>query len=130
MTGEPSNSPMEFCPDCDYMLYIESKPHEDDENVFTTENICKNCGYTREIGDKMLIISDTNTSYDTNIKIAPYLQENIIHDPTIPHVTDIQCPFQDCTKKPNQENDVMYMKYDHINMKYVYKCTYCKQSWK
>lgn len=128
----PSGSTMEFCPNCDYMLYIESKKLDEDEKKkeFVTTNICKNCGYTREIGNKTMIISDTNTKYDTNIKLAPYLQDNTLYDPTIPHVNDIVCPYSNCSKPSGRDNDVMYMKYDHTNMKYVYKCTYCKQSWK
>lgn len=121
---------MQFCPDCEYMLYIQSRPVDDTEDEYVTQHICKNCGFSKDIGELSLLVSDTNTAYDTNIKLAPYLQDNIVHDPTIPHVNDIECPFKECTKPTAAENDVMYMKYDYSNMKYVYKCCYCKKSWK
>ena len=30
-------------------------------------------------------------------------------------------------KKP--ENEVVFIKYDHVNMKYVYICCHCNHSW-
>lgn len=56
----------------------------------------------------------------------PFLDVGVFSDPTLPHLTDIVCPSAECSKKDNVENDIVYMRYDDENMKYVFCCMHCK----
>jgi hypothetical protein len=52
-------------------------------------------------------------------------------DPTLPHVHTIKCPNSDCTSNTSEvEKDVIYLKYDVINMKFIYICNLCDTQWR
>ena len=119
---------MEFCEFCNNMYYIKEKSDQDD-----TQDLiyyCKNCGSEKEIKDgqysKKILSNDCDTMQS---KYLQYINPNIIYDLTIPHVNNVTCTNDSCIKKPSESNDVMYIKYDHRNIKYVYFCTYCKYFW-
>lgn len=115
---------MEFCEYCNNMYYIK----EDDENNIVY--FCKNCNSEKIIQetDEAKKIS-INTYNGTSEKYLKYINPNIIYDNTIPHVNNIECPNKECTKDKKSENDVVYIKYDNTNIKYIYCCSYCKYFW-
>ena len=54
-------------------------------------------------------------------------------DPTLPRINTIKCPNPECksnTKDGEKDREVIYMRYDDINMKYVYICAVCDIVWK
>ena len=52
-------------------------------------------------------------------------------DPTLPHVNTIKCPSDSCKSNTMQaERDVIYLKYDAINMKFLYICNVCDARWR
>jgi len=57
-------------------------------------------------------------------------------DPTLPRVKNIPCPNASCITKTTDgesktvENDVIYLRYDDANLKYVYICANCNTVWK
>ncbi len=52
-------------------------------------------------------------------------------DPTLPHVKNIKCPNEECRSNTgSSDRDVIYMKYDAVNLKYLYICNVCEQHWK
>ena len=54
-------------------------------------------------------------------------------DPTLPRINNIPCPNSacDCNRAKNPvPTEVIYMRYDDINMKYIYICTICDNIWK
>lgn len=117
---------MEFCTYCDNMLYIK----DDQEDKFDVKYYCKNCNFEKPLSTDMittLIIQNKYTQQTTNIHNI--MNDNIIHDPTIPHIDNIQCPNNSCTKPDDKGNDIMYIKTDNENLKFVYYCTYCKHFW-
>ena len=118
---------MEFCNNCDNMLYVR-----DNECVEDVEYFCKYCNFTKSLSNKSKMLS--STTYNNNdINFDSMLNINIEYDKSIPHVNHILCineKTNECSKPKNLENDVMYIKYDHKNMNYIYYCTYCKTFWK
>lgn len=114
---------MEFCNFCDNMLYIKSN----EENPFDVKYYCKNCTFEKPLSTGMVI----QNRYDntTNVNYKSIINKNIVHDPTIPHIDNIPCLNSQCTKPEDQGNDVMYIKVDNINLKFIYYCTYCKHYW-
>ncbi len=111
---------MKFCPACDNMLFID---------LLETKKLvyyCKNCTYKEEIDQKTQIIIDDNKISDA-MNYSMFLNENIKYDTTLPHVNNINCTYEDCKK---EKKDVIYMKYDFVNMKYLYYCCDCERFFK
>lgn len=52
-------------------------------------------------------------------------------DPTLPRVHNVDCVNTMCDSHNNQEKkEIIYIRYDHQNMKYLYLCPCCDHSWK
>jgi hypothetical protein len=49
-------------------------------------------------------------------------------DPTLPRIHNIPCPNPECATKEGKE--VIYIRYDDTNLKYLYLCTECDKLWK
>jgi DNA-directed RNA polymerase subunit M/transcription elongation factor TFIIS len=99
----------------------------DDKNLI---NFCKYCGH-----------EDENILNTQNLKVLKYSKEsknNDIHinqytkyDPTLPHMTTIKCPNVNCVSNLDEkiEQDIVSIRYDDNNMKYMYCCCHCDYSW-
>lgn len=52
-------------------------------------------------------------------------------DPTLPRIDNILCPNHTCvTNTGEKEREIIYIRYDDVNMKYVYLCSDCDTVWK
>jgi hypothetical protein len=91
---------------------------------------CKACNYQeiQENKESFLIIDDNKI--DDTTKYSQYINKYLKHDPTLPRVNNIVCPNKDCTKIQDKDNEVIYIKYDITNMKYLYYCCHCDFFWK
>ena len=119
---------MKFCDKCNNMLYIKIM---DDEQKLTY--YCKNCGWTKDHNSEDIDNCIYTKNY-TNEKISYkwMIHKDLCHDPTLPKVNNIPCPNDACptnsaTPEPKQ---VVYLKYDRENLKYLYMCCVCFHSWK
>ena len=113
---------MEFCDVCDNMLYIK---HEN-EKVFYKCNCC-----LKEFMDfetKSKCISKTKLHKEAT-SYKSYVSDHVFNDPTLPCINSVACPNADCSKAPDQEGEVIYIKYDTTGMKYLYCCKHCKHFW-
>lgn len=115
---------MKFCSICDNFLYIKL----DDEQKMMYH--CKNCNNTEvtTTTGSLCIMDNNYIDDDTNYK--QYINKYIKHDPTLPRVKNITCINESCTKPPEKNNEIIYVKYDFENMKYMYHCVFCKHFWK
>lgn len=119
---------MDFCERCQNMLYIRIQ-REDDNKQLT--NYCKNCNYTKNLpNDKSIPIIETVYEKTQNINYELYINPYIKYDPTLPRVNNIKCVNEKCTKKKEDMNEIIYIKYDNENMKYLYYCVHCEHFWK
>lgn len=116
---------MEFCEKCDNMYYM--KTNDKTELVY----FCKYCGH-----------EDDELIYTKNLKVHKFSKESknkdvhineyTKYDPTLPHVNTIKCPNSDCVSNEPESNigqDVIYLRYDDKNMKYMYLCCNCDTNW-
>ena len=118
---------MHFCVQCSNMYYISINPEEPNELVY----YCRNCGHT----DYTISQKDVTVS---KIQLKKSEQEfgHIINkytklDPTLPRMSDILCPNGAClTNIDNVPREIIYIRYDDVNMKYVYLCSTCDTVWK
>ena len=116
--------PSDFCPTCRYYLYL-------DQDGKTLRRVCRNCGYQTEDTKGGLILEiDLKEKTSEGYKIL--MNEFTKKDPTLPHVNTIKCPNDECKSNGNApvEKDVIYLKYDAVNLKFLYICNICDTQWR
>ena len=124
---------MEFCDICDNMLYIKHVMKEEsmrDESVSNgVEYFCKFCGNVESLAqNEPKLIS--KVSFQNNQDVEDLVGGDMINDITLPHVHNIPCKNTDCVRPEGEKHDVILMRYDTKNSKYMYYCTYCHTKWK
>ena len=120
---------VEFCPSCDYYLYQKAvgseatKPMGPKVTPSTQMyRICHNCGYQRADARGGLIL-ETDLQEKTSEGYKILLNEFTKMDPTLPLLDNIKCPNKECgSNKGAVKADIIYMKYDPVNLKYLYLC--------
>ena len=119
---------MKFCKVCDNMLYINVDTDTDGRHKLTMQ--CKNCSYSEiEESDDAVVIDD-NSNFEANAAYIDYINNPyLIHDPTIPRLKTVPCDNASCSKPDTKDNDIMYIKYDMNNNRYLYICRFCNHHW-
>lgn len=121
---------MHFCNKCDNMYYIKIN----EENGNNISYYCRNCG---DIDDNL--INTSKCILKENITKADQKFSNVINkytkmDITLPRINYIKCPSENCESNKSDFNikdrEVIYLRYDDTNMKYIYLCCHCDFSWK
>ena len=117
---------MHFCYNCSNMYYI--RINSDDPNSLVY--YCRQCGNE----DKFIGVENVCVS-KIQIKKSERSFNHIINkytkmDPTLPRVNNILCPNPDCTTNTkNDPREIIYIRYDDTNMKYIYLCSSCDTVW-
>lgn len=119
---------MHFCDKCQNMYYI--KIDTDDTNILV--HYCRNCGnINKEINDNYCV-SDINIKKQIK-KHDNFINRYTVLDPTLPRIDNVPCPNPSCLtndEKKSKSNEVIYIRYDDTNLKYIYLCTHCNHTWK
>jgi len=123
---------MNFCNICDNMYYIKlnEKMKDADEIIY----YCRNCGNSNndliDMGKCILKENISKNDSKYSIKINKYTKL----DKTLPRINNIKCPNENCESNLQDfditKREIIYIRYDHINMKYVYLCNHCDYVWK
>jgi DNA-directed RNA polymerase subunit M/transcription elongation factor TFIIS len=114
---------MNFCDKCNNLYYLH---FSDEKSLYY---YCRNCG--DEKGnvniDDLCISSYEEKKNQAFSKINEYTK----YDPTLPHSHTIRCPNQECksNKDNSVESDVIYLRVDDVNMKFMYLCVNCDTNW-
>ena len=97
-----------------------------DDKLF---RMCDTCGYQKE--DTGGLITETYIKDKESDSYKILLNEFTRQDPTLPHVVTIKCPRASCsTNTAGKTRDVIYIKYDEWNLKYLYICNVCGEQWR
>ena len=118
---------MHFCSNCKNMYYIKI----DEDNPNSLLYYCRNCG-----NEDSLITEDNICVSKTQIKkgeksFSHFINKYTKLDPTLPRVSNILCPNKDCpTNTKNEPREIIYIRYDDLNINYVYLCSTCDTTWK
>jgi DNA-directed RNA polymerase subunit M/transcription elongation factor TFIIS len=100
-----------------------------DQDGNKLRRICRNCGFQEEEKGGLVLEMDLKEKTSEGYKIL--MNEFTPLDPTLPHVNTIKCPNGECqTNTSGKERDVIYLKYDAVNMKFLYICTVCETQWR
>lgn len=114
---------MRWCPKCSNYLY-----HKISEDQLNRQ--CLKCGYSESDQEGGLVL-ETRVQERASEGYKILLNEFTPEDPTLPHVKNIKCPNEQCPSNVGSESrDVIYIKYDATNLKYLYICTKCPQRWR
>jgi len=120
---------MEFCPECENMLWIKIMNETNDPKLSFLKKYCKNCGYTTAKIENNCIYENTYNFKDASYKSK--INKYLCHDITLPRVNNLNCPNAECpTNTSGDSKEVVYINYDPENLKYVYECCKCHTRWR
>ena len=114
---------MKFCKHCDNMLYLKLVDDDSEESAIKKPKyVCNNCNNNNEYDqndNSCLFKIDYNLD---NIKKSSFINPFIYEDITLPRAEGIKCPNANC---PKAKSEIIYIKYDNENMKFIYICLDC-----
>ena len=120
---------MKFCPTCRYYLYLSEVDTPTGDGTKTLMRVCRNCGY-QEVDEGGLVL-ETDLKEKTSEGYKILMNEFTKSDPTLPHLDTIKCPKEECpTNTSGTKKDVIYLKYDAVNLKFLYICNVCDTHWR
>ena len=109
------------------MYYLKLRESEGN----TLIHYCRHCGHEAdELTDSNVCILKTQINRSEE-KYAHVINEFTKEDPTLPRIKTIRCPKQECSSNSNDsDREVLYIRYDDANLKYIYMCAKCNTTWK
>ena len=119
---------MKFCTICSNMYYIKLDDEDNNKIVY----YCRNCGNNNnELMDGKCILKENITKSDNKYSI--YINKYTKLDNTLPRINYIKCPNDKCMSNSaefdTKNREIIYIRYDDINMKYMYLCSHCDITW-
>lgn len=119
---------MKFCSKCDNMYYIGIDA--DDNNKL--KYYCRSCG-----NEDTTLTEEGVCVLDTQFKNKEHKSSHLVNkytklDPTLPRIHNVKCPSATCSTNAAGKTDpaeIIYMRYDDANLKYIYICATCDESW-
>ena len=126
---------MKFCVKCDNMYYISIDNANDDQLIY----YCRFCAHKDEhLTEEGVVV--LKTQYKKNEqKFNHMVNQYTKLDPTLPRIYNMKCPSAECPTNNASASasassttpcEIIYLRYDDDNMKYLYICTTCDTSWK
>ena len=130
---------MHFCSVCNNMYYISVTPENE------LQYYCRNCGnIDNTVAYENICVSKLNVKHSTTPQsFSQVVNKYTKLDPTLPRIHTMRCPNDECPSnegggsaggagagahnKPKSE--IIYVRYDDMNLKYVYLCAKCDKVW-
>ncbi len=119
---------MHFCENCDNMYYVYINETDD-----AIQHFCRNCGnINTDINVQNSLVYNYKKHNTDDLKLYTHINKYTKFDPTLPRADNIPCPNVDCISNTdkNTKPDVIYVKYDNANIKFIYICAHCDTSWR
>jgi DNA-directed RNA polymerase subunit M/transcription elongation factor TFIIS len=117
---------MHFCKICDNMYYIRIDETDQNKLVY----YCRQCG-SEDDTINVDNVSVSKIQLKGEQKFAHIINKYTKLDPTLPRINKILCPNVDCkTNTEDETREIIYIRYDDVNMKYIYLCSTCDFVWK
>jgi hypothetical protein len=129
---------MHFCSICANMYYISITPENE------LQYYCRNCGHIdNTIAADNICVSKVNVKHTTTPQtFSQVVNKYTKFDPTLPRIHTIRCPNDECPSNRDDaggshsaadskksKNEIIYVRYDDTNLKYVYLCAKCDKVW-
>lgn len=128
---EHNTSTIRFCPICRYYLYLQvNNPEPEDPSKRSLYRLCRNCGFKEE-DEKGGLLSEIIVGERSAEGYKILFNEHTKFDPNLPHLRGVmKCPDPACESNHGKESDIIYMKYDSVNLLYMYICNLCGYRWR
>lgn len=125
METEEGQSNLRFCPVCENYLYTDV-----DAESMDLFRVCRKCGH-KEKDTKGGLVMEMMIQQQSAEGYKILLNEFTRKDPRLPHIRkNITCPNVGCdSNKGGKDPDVIYIKYDAVNLLYLYICDICGEKW-
>ena len=120
---------MKFCEKCDNMFYIRVSEENEDDTSDSLVYYCRNCGNSESNIIESICVSKIQIKRSEQ-KIMNTVNEFTKMDPTLPRLDNIPCPNQECPSNNGSDKEVIYIRYDDTNLKFIYLCAHCDKIWK
>ena len=120
---------MKFCDKCDNMFYIRVSEENEDDTSDSLVYYCRNCGNSESNIIESICVSKIQIKRSEQ-KIMNTVNEFTKMDPTLPRLDNIPCPNQECPSNNGSDKEVIYIRYDDTNLKFIYLCVHCDKIWK
>jgi len=113
---------MKFCPNCENLFYL----HIDEDTV---QYQCRKCGKIEDIQEDCTISRTFCNQPRQNIQNS--INQYTKLDPTLPRINFLKCPNTSCEnhKEHVEDREIIYVRYDNAQMKYIYICSKCDTVW-
>ncbi len=117
---------MKFCTHCENMLYTKLTGAKEDILTY----YCRNCNVVAPYDVSDLCVSKQNFKRSEQ-KYQNSVNEYTKLDPTLPRTNAIKCPNLECSTNNSDTNrEIVMIRYDDIQLRYVYLCSTCNTTWK
>jgi len=119
---------MKFCSNCENMYYLSIDQDDSDKLMY----YCRNCGSQ----DDSVSTSSSSVISSVQLTQSETSMSRIVNkytklDPTLPRINRIPCPNAECdTNTKETSREIIYIRYDDTNIKYMYLCSTCDYVWK
>jgi hypothetical protein len=122
---DSKKSAIRFCTVCDNYLYLQV---EGEKQVL--QRICRNCGF-RDTEDQGGLVSEMHIEQRA-AEGYTLINEFTLKDKRLPHLYNtMKCINDKCpSARPGKESDIVYIKYDIENLRYIYMCYICQATWR
>ncbi len=118
---------MHFCSKCDNMYYLRLSEAESNKLI----HYCRNCGNEEIITNNESICISNSELIQNDQKYKYIINKYTKLDPSLPRTNTIKCPNQSCpSNSEDSTREIIYVRYDDDNVKYIYICSTCDFSWK
>jgi hypothetical protein len=111
------------------MYYIGVNAENSNELTYYCRN-CNNVDATvEEEGGCVLNVQMKQTEQ----KFKHIVNEYTKFDPTLPRIHNVKCPNTECVTNVDDKSkptEIIYVRYDDSNLKYLYICVDCDTTWK
>lgn len=120
---------MKFCSQCDNMLYIKINSENNNELVY----YCRNCNFEDTTHTEGALCILDNQIQNKEQKFNHNVNKYTKLDPTLPRIYTMKCVNESCKTNTEHSGDkkteIIYMRYDDTNLKYIYICPTCNFYW-
>jgi DNA-directed RNA polymerase subunit M/transcription elongation factor TFIIS len=92
---------------------------------------CKKCG-NEDSDTTNVIVSKIQVKKMNDSDYSHLVNKYTKLDPTLPRKNNVKCPNVKCNSNSEEdrvENEVLFIRYDDVNMRYIYMCCNCDTVW-
>jgi hypothetical protein len=118
-------SAIRFCSVCDNYLYLQVEGETQ-----TLQRMCRNCGF-KDTEDQGGLVSEMHIE-QRSAEGYTLINEFTLKDKRLPHLYGtMKCISDKCpSATQGKESDIVYIKYDTENLRYIYMCYLCQATWR